>query len=381
MLFLFPILLLSTILLLWTHTMMYFVVTVFPFFWPYIDIIAMTGTFAFLVGIVWANVWPRPLFSKIYFIWALSVSGFTIPGFIAIFYILIGNLFDITYTSNIALVIFIVLSLGFNLWWIYASWVPKITTYKVNLNKEHNWHGKKIVMIGDTHYGNIYGVKAAKKLVERINKIAPEVVLIPWDFFDGPLIDYNSIVKEFGCINTPHGVLFANGNHEEYTHTKEILKTIKNPVFGKRKPKSTEALKTTLATCHQEITVINNEKIEIDGIVFAGVTYHETETVDWLTKQLDLLDLDSEKPTVLLKHKPTLHPTIEKYPIDLVVSGHTHQAQMWPFSIITYMIYGKYVYGKVEQNGLTAITTSGVWSWWPPHRIGTRSEIVVIELI
>jgi predicted MPP superfamily phosphohydrolase len=361
--------------------MMYFVVSIFPFFGPYINIIALIGTIAFLIGIVWANVWPRPFFSKIYFIWALSVSGFTIPWFIAIFYIIIWDILSITYNNNLSIIIFIGLTLFFNLWGIYASWVPKITTYKVNLNKAHNWHGKKIVMIGDTHYGNIYGIKAARKLVERINKIAPEVVLIPGDFFDGPLIDYNSIVKEFWYIDTPHGVLFANGNHEEYTHTKEILKTIKNPVFGKRRQKSTEALNNTLATCHQEITVINNEKVEIDGIIFAWVTYHETETVEWLTKQLDLLNLEEEKPTILLKHKPTLHQTIENYPVDLVVSWHTHQAQMWPFSIVTYMIYGKYVYGKVVQNNLTAITTSGVWSWWPPHRIGTRSEIVVIELI
>ena len=381
MFFLFPIIILSVILIGWSYIMMYFVVSIFPFFWPYITIASLVWTTAFLIWIVWANVWPRKLFSKIYFVWALCVSGFTIPWFIAIFYLIVWDIFNITYTNPISLVVFILLTIGFNVWWIYASWVPKITTYKVNLNKEHNWHGKKIVMIGDTHYGNIYGVRAARKLVQRINNIEPEVVLIPGDFFDGPLIDYNSIVKEFGCIKTPHGVLFANGNHEEYTHTKEILKTIKNPVFGKRKLKSTEALKSTLATCNREITVINNEKIEINGIIFAGVTYHETETVEWLTKQLDLLNFEKTKPTVLLKHKPTLHTTIKKYPIDLVVSGHTHQAQMWPFSIVTYMIYGKYVYGKVVQNWLTAITTSGVWSWWPPHRIWTRSEIVVIEII
>jgi predicted MPP superfamily phosphohydrolase len=45
------------------------------------------------------------------------------------------------------------------------------------------------------------------------------------------------------------------------------------------------------------------------------------------------------------------------------------------------MIYGRYVYGKVVQGSMTAITTSGVGSWWPPQRIGTRSEIVVIEIM
>ena len=98
-------------------------------------------------------------------------------------------------------------------------------------------------------------------------------------------------------------------------------------------------------------------------MVFAGVTYHDTETVAGLTKNLDKLNLDPTKPTILLKHKPTLHTTLANYPIDLVVSGHTHQAQMWPFSIVTYMIYGKYVYGKVVKDGMTAITTSGVGTW------------------
>jgi predicted MPP superfamily phosphohydrolase len=36
-----------------------------------------------------------------------------------------------------------------------------------------------MVMIADTHYGNIYNQKEAKKLVETINTIAPDIVLIP----------------------------------------------------------------------------------------------------------------------------------------------------------------------------------------------------------
>ncbi len=259
--------------------------------------------------------------------------------------------------------------------------MPRIVRYQVRIDKGHTWHGKKIIMIADTHYGNIYGVRDARALVKRINKLSPEIVLIPGDFFDGPLIDYPSIVSEFGNIKAPHGVLFANGNHEEYTHTKTILKSIKHPILRMRKPASNQKLHASLQECRQEILVINNEKIEIEGIVFAGVTYHDTETAAWLTHNLDLLDLDATKPTILLKHKPTLHTTLEQYPIDLVISGHTHRGQMFPFSLIMDIVYGKYVYGQVVKNGLTAITTSGVGTWGPPQRIGTRSEIVEIEII
>lgn len=152
-------------------------------------------------------------------------------GFIAIVFLLIGNFFEHSYQNIAWLFLFLFLTFSINAWGIYSSWVPRIKKYSIKIDKEHNWHGKKIVMIADTHYGNIYGVREARLLVERINALDPEVVLIPGDFFDGPLIDYASIVKEFGCIRAHHGVLFANGNHEEYTHTKQILKTIKNPVL------------------------------------------------------------------------------------------------------------------------------------------------------
>jgi len=66
--------------------------------------------------------------------------------------------------------------------------------------------------------------------------------------------------------------------------------------------------------------IINNEKIEIDGMVFAGVTYHDTEDSKGLRKNLDALSFQKNKPTILLKHKPTLHKVLEEYPIDLVVS-------------------------------------------------------------
>ncbi len=356
----------------------------FPLFRPFsgeIIIFFLTGTLLFITGIIGANIWPQKTFSRIYFIGWIWHGIITITWLFAVCILFIGMILDYSYTDTIWAVLFIVVSFLINIWGIYASWVPKITNYTIKINKEHNWHGKKIVMIADTHYGNVYGTRDARNLVKRINKLSPEIVLIPGDYFDGPLIDYSSIVTEFGCINAPHGVLFANGNHEEYTHTKTILKSIKHPILRIRKSAPNKKLHESLKECHQEISVINNEKVEINGMVFAGVTYHDTETVDWLIRNLDALKLEVTKPTILLKHKPTLHKTLEKYPIDLVVSGHTHRGQFFPLSLLMRMVYWKYVYGKVEKNNQTAITTCGVGTWWPPQRVGTRSEIVVIEIV
>lgn len=283
MLVLLPIIILSTIFLSWTYMMASIITQLFPLFTGFsleIIVFFLTGTILFIIGIIGANVWPRKIFSRIYFIGAVWHGTITVAGFFALFALFVGMILDYSYTNTLWAITFLCISLFANIWGIYASWVPRITRYSVKINKKHTWHGKKIVMIADTHYGNIYGERDARSLVKRINKLSPEIVLIPGDFFDGPFIDFASIVSAFGCINAPHGVLFANGNHEEYTHTKTILKSIKHPILRMRKLTSNQKLHESLQECRQEITVINNEKIEIEGIVFAGVTYHDTETAE-----------------------------------------------------------------------------------------------------
>lgn len=196
-------------------------------------------------------------------------------------------------------------------------------------------------MVADTHYGNIYSKEDARKLVERINALSGEVVIIPGDFFDGPKTDFDGVAQEFRNIKAPLGTLFANGNHEEYRNTGAIIESLENA----------------------KITILNNKKVVLNGITFAGVTYHASESVAGLKHNLEMFNLQKDEPVVLLKHKPTLHSTIQEFPVDLVVSGHTHRGQMWPFSYITDMIYGKYSYGYSHDKNLFSITTSGVGSW------------------
>jgi uncharacterized protein len=313
---------------------------------------------AFVIWILWVNIFPNEFFSSLYKYGSIWLGGVTIAWLIAIVMLIISAIFNITYNHIGYFICFIMLLLGLNIWSLYASFSPKVTEYLVDIKTPHTWNGKKIVMISDTHYGNIYTREDARKLVETINTLSGEIVIIPGDFFDGPRIDFRSIADEFKKIKAPHGVVFANGNHEEYRNTDDILSSLEK----------------------SGIKILNNKKIEIDGMGFAGVTYHTTESSSWLSGALDSLGLKKGKPTILLKHKPTLIEKLSDYPIDLVVSGHTHRGQMFPFSIIPDIIYGRFVYGMNTLWSLTSITTSGVGTWWPPQRLGTRSEIVLIRL-
>lgn len=324
----------------------------------YALVITTLFSLAFIWGMLWANTVPWSLFSFLYYCGSLWVGAITLTGIWVLWLLALSRILKTKVSHGYFFWISIVFLVSINILGLVFSAYPKITEYSIDIPWEHSWHGKRIVMIADTHYGNIYDSDDARKLVHQLNTLSGSIVIVPWDFFDGPKIDFQSVANEFRSIQAPHGTYFVNGNHEEYRNTSEMLSAI------------------TQAGIH----ILNDATVTIDGIAFAGVTYQATENREWLIQALNSLNLNKDVPVILLKHKPTLHDVIGDYPIDLVVSGHTHYGQMWPFSLITRAIYGKYAYGYVSSWSLQSVTTSGVGTWWPPQRIGTRSEIVVITI-
>lgn len=234
-----------------------------------------------------------------------------------------------------------VLCLGLNAHALYAGFVPHIQEYSIKIDKNHGWNGKKIVLISDMHYGFIHGKIEANYLVKKINAIQPDIVLIPGDFFDGPTMDFREITDIFAGINAP--TFYVNGNHEEYRNTQHIL----------------DAIETS------DMIILNDETIAVDsGMNISGVTYHINKTEAGLTSTLDAITpTTSDTINILMRHEPTLHTVIEPYGYDLVVSGHTHRGQMWPFSLLTESIYGKYVHGLNQDGNMYSFTTSGVGNW------------------
>ena len=91
-----------------------------------------------------------------------------------------------------------------------------------------------------------------------------------------------------------------------------------------------------------------------------------------------LKDVPKEDPVILLEHEPSDLPNMDKYGIDLVVSGHTHDGQIFPGNIVT-RIMSDQAYGMKEWGSTTSVVTSGVGFYGPPLRVGTISEIVVIN--
>jgi predicted MPP superfamily phosphohydrolase len=278
-----------------------------------------------------------------------------------IFWIIYGCVTLISPGTNIVIIAKILVALAFivSAYGVWHSSQIKVKTSTVFLeNLPVVWEDRKIVLFADTHFGNIRSVSFAEKIVSLVNEQNPDMVLIPGDFFDGTPLRADDVAYPFQNIVANYGTYFAPGNHEEYGDEKQFLESLNS------------------AGVH----VLSNEKKVVEGLQVIGVTYTDTKTPESQQNILESLSIDPEAVSILIKHEPANIAIPEEFSIDLQVSGHAHKGQVFPLSYITKRIYGKFFYGLHRQNNTQVYTTSGVGAWGPPQRVGTDSEIVVIQL-
>lgn len=221
------------------------------------------------------------------------------------------------------------------------------------------WKGKTIVQLSDVHLGHVYRSDFLKDVVEQVNALHPKLVVVTGDLFDGMDGQLDSLVQPFNAIDAEKGVYFVSGNHETYLGIDTALSALKNT----------------------EVTILKDEVRDIDGLRLIGINFpYRGEHKDVLTVLGGLQDQYVGKPNILLYHAPTKIEEIAKSGVNLMLSGHTHQGQQFPFQFITHMVHKGYDYGLYSFGDFTLYTTSGVGTWGPTMRIGTQSEIVAITL-
>jgi hypothetical protein len=65
--------------------------------------------------------------------------------------------------------------------------------------------------------------------------------------------------------------------------------------------------------------------------------------------------------------------------IDLMLSGHTHNGQIFPFNFVVSSVFDK-VKGMYKNGNSRLYVSQGTGTWGPVMRIGTRSEITLFEI-
>lgn len=92
-----------------------------------------------------------------------------------------------------------------------------------------------------------------------------------------------------------------------------------------------------------------------------------------------LAGVDKTLPIILLDHQPIELDKADASGADIQFSGHTHRGQLYPNQFITGRIF-ELDWGYLKKGNLNAIVSSGIGTWGPPIRIGSRSEIVNVKV-
>ena len=220
-----------------------------------------------------------------------------------------------------------------------------------------NWQGKKIIQISDVHLGVVYGVGYLHRQVDRINALNPDLIVITGDLFDGESSRLLEFGPELSKLKAKEGIVYVPGNHETYLGLDKVEALLKGLHFK----------------------ILRDEAVNIKGLEIIGLDFNRF-AVNNADRNIKNLSSYNGQARLLLNHTPTEILFAKKLKVDLQLSGHSHRGQMFPLSLMTQLIYGKYQYGLYTEGNYNIYTSSGLGSWGPPVRTFNPSEIVEITI-
>jgi predicted MPP superfamily phosphohydrolase len=237
---------------------------------------------------------------------------------------------------------------------------PVVQNYDVYLKGlPQKMNGTVIVAMSDLHIGTLLGKKWLQARVDQIKAQEPDLIVLLGDIFEGHGQPPEELIPVLGRISAPLGVWAVLGNHE----------------FHGRSDKDRSFL-------YDGIKVLNNSWAEINpGLILAGVedltaNHRSGQGGDPVSKALTGRPPNA---TVLLSHTPWQVEKAASAGVGLMLSGHTHGGQIWPFSYLVQRVY-PLLGGRYEVDGMTVIVCRGTGTWGPRMRLWRPGEILRVTL-
>jgi len=218
-----------------------------------------------------------------------------------------------------------------------------------------------VVQISDVHIGKTLSKGFIEEIVRQINTLNADIVVITGDLVDLPVDQIGDKLDSLSTIESRFGVFFVPGNHEYFYGVEKIMEHLE--FLG--------------------VNILVNRSLVVDGVInLAGVADMMGKRFDFLPPDLKaaFLHVKPELPTILLSHQPKITKELSNEKVDLILSGHTHGGQVFPFGLLV-LLDQPYLSGLYQHTPKTQIFVSnGAGYWGPAVRIMAPSEIVKINL-
>ena len=238
---------------------------------------------------------------------------------------------------------------------------PVVETYEVKLSGlPPAMDGTVIVGLSDLHIGSLLGTDWLAERVAQVRAQNPDLVVLLGDFFEGhgmpPSTELLPVLRQ---LSAPLGVWAVQGNHESYGRNAglELVKKAGSKL-------------------------LYNQWVQVQpGLILAGVedlTTHR-RTVRQSDPVSQALAGRPSGATVLLSHTPWQAEKAANSGVGLMLSGHTHGGQIWPFGYLVGRIY-PLLAGQYDVNGMAVIVCRGTGMWGPRMRLWLPGEILRVIL-
>ncbi|MFR9543638.1 MAG: metallophosphoesterase, partial [Rikenellaceae bacterium] len=250
---------------------------------------------------------------------------------------------------------------------IYSLWNASFTrVYNVDITLPNLVEPLRIAHVSDTHYGHFWGERKAKELAKLIAGEDVDAVVITGDMFDGRVRLSSDVVRPFTELGVP--IYFSEGNHDGYSGSRGIKRLLEE----------------------NGVIVLENEKVEFGGLQIIGLDYlmpdnetfnlHGSHNSNTIKSILPTLEIDKDRASILLHHNPVGAEYAAENGVNLYLAGHTHAGQLFPATLVAKMMfeYNKGLY-EYDEN-MQIYVSQGTGTFGPPMRLGTHSELTIINL-
>jgi len=241
---------------------------------------------------------------------------------------------------------------------------PVVRTVDIPIAKQGgNINSFKAVLMSDIHLGTLVSNGQLEKVVDKVQQIGPDIILLAGDVLDEDLepVLRKNLGQTLKKLQAPLGVFAVMGNHEYIGGA--------DPAYEYLVNHGLIVIRDSVVKIQDSFYLVGRE--DRDMLRFAG---RQRLSLEELMEQTD-----KRYAIILMDHQPYYPEKAAQLGVDLQVSGHTHHGQLWPLNYLTSAIFTiSRGYEKLKNTHI--YVSSGIGTWGPPVRIGTRPEIVVLNI-
>ena len=210
----------------------------------------------------------------------------------------------------------------------------------------------RFAQISDVHIGS-RSRRFLENVIAQVNTLEPDFLCITGDFVDAPGVQEDVLISLKSVVGP---VYYCTGNHEKYEDFEEILMRLEN--LG--------------VVVLRDACLHHREDLQIIGI-------DDMEDPLQVQRQLSQLDVDQQAFNLVLFHRPRGLEAAAAAGVNLIISGHTHNGQIYPFNFVVSRVFDR-IKGMYQIGSARQYVNEGTGTWGPIMRVGTRSEITLFEI-